>query len=77
MTLLVGEDRARLSGGAGIAAAVRETLACDTLDSSRDGEGQEGRQRLLENVDALIVARDSGRWEKVTCPTFPGRQSSF
>lgn len=67
MTLVVGEDRACLQGGGGIAGAVRETLACGRVDGGEGGgggggggEGIDAGGRLLNFVDALVLAGESG-----------------
>lgn len=57
MTLIVGEERARLGGGEGIAAAVRETLAPGKEGQSEGGGGR----RLLDYVDALVLEKETGR----------------
>lgn len=76
MTMVVKETEASLEGGRGITAAVRETLASGRVDNNDSnggagGGGQEsggvndgsGGQRLLEYVDALVLAREeTGGW---------------
>lgn len=59
VTMIVGESNSAVAGGRGIAAAVSETLASGRVD---DGgiEADGTATRLLDSVDALVLARESG-----------------
>ncbi|CBN77901.1 expressed unknown protein [Ectocarpus siliculosus] len=61
VTMIVGESNSAVAGGRGIAAAVSETLASGRVD---DGgiETDGTATRLLDSVDALVLARESGEY---------------
>lgn len=59
MTMMVGERNSTVAGGAGIAATVRETLASGRVEDG--GSEEDGSEtRLLDSVDALVLARETG-----------------
>lgn len=59
VTMMVGERNSTVAGGAGIAATVRETLANGRVeDGGSEDDGSE--TKLLDSVDALVLARESG-----------------